>query len=87
MFANLAHYFEWCSLLEKQWRVRVRINPKTAKAERSLAVFHAKYPSHVVSLAQWRINRARRRQTTSGASSTGALGVDGAKDSTHGARR
>jgi hypothetical protein len=62
IFADLAHYFEWCRLIEKQWRARVRVNPKTAKAERSLAKFHASYPSHVVNLAQWRIERARRQR-------------------------
>lgn len=59
-FADLHHYFDWCLAIEKAWRARVRINPKTAKAERSLAAFHARYPDHAVNLAQWRINRARR---------------------------
>jgi hypothetical protein len=66
MFADIAHYFEWCRLVEKQWRARIRTNPKTAKAERSLAEFHASYPAHVVNLAQWRLNNARRRHLEAG---------------------
>lgn len=61
MFADIAHYFEWCRLLEKQWRARVARNPKSAKAERSLAEFHRQNPEHVINLAQWRIQRARRK--------------------------
>lgn len=60
-WVNNHHYFDWCSLMERIWRARVAKNPKTARAERSLAQFHAQHPEHVVNLAQWRINRARRR--------------------------
>lgn len=60
-FINNHHYFDWCALFERTWRARVAKNPKTAKAERSLAEFHKQNPGHVVNLAQWRLNRARRR--------------------------
>jgi hypothetical protein len=57
------HYFDFCTLMERVWRARVAKNPKTARAERSLAEFHRQYPEHVVNLAQWRLQRARRVAT------------------------
>jgi hypothetical protein len=59
-FIDNQHFFDWCQLFEGIWRARVKANPKTAQAERSLAKFHAQQPDHV-NLAQWRLNRARRR--------------------------
>jgi hypothetical protein len=60
-WVNNHHFFDWCALMERTWRARVARNPKTAKAERSLAEFHRRYPDNTVNLAQWRLNRARRR--------------------------
>jgi hypothetical protein len=71
-FINNHHYFDWCALIENIWRSRVAKNPKTAKANKSVAEFHRLNPDHVVNLAQWRINRARR-QAACRASSAAAL--------------
>jgi hypothetical protein len=60
-WVNNHHYFDWCALMERIWRARIAKNPKSARAERSLSEFHRQYPDHVVNLAQWRINRERRR--------------------------
>jgi hypothetical protein len=57
-YANWDHYEESCSLVEKVWRARVRLNPTSRAAEKSLAKFHAQ--SNVVNLAKQRISRARR---------------------------
>lgn len=62
MFADLSHYFDWCSLIEKRWRARVNVNPKTTQVNKKLREWHAKNPdTSGVNLAQWRINRARKQ--------------------------
>lgn len=55
------HYFDWCKLLDGAWRARIAMSPKGKRAEESVAKFHAQNPGAVVNLAQWRLNRARRR--------------------------
>lgn len=60
-FIDNHHFFDWCKLLDGAWRARIAMSPKGKRAEESLAKFHAQNPSPVVNLAQWRINRARRR--------------------------
>jgi hypothetical protein len=59
-FVDNHHYFNWCALLERLWRSRVAKNPKTQRAEESLAKFHAQHPDNVVSLAKLRIARGLR---------------------------
>lgn len=54
--------FRFESWYEKLWRARVRKNPKEARAQRSLAEFHAAHPDHVVSLAEYRRRRANLAQ-------------------------
>jgi hypothetical protein len=63
-FVDNHHFFNWCSLIEKMWRTRVAKNPKTQRAEESLAKFHAKYPSNVVNLTTLRIARGLRDRRT-----------------------
>jgi hypothetical protein len=61
MFANLHHYFDWCALVEKQWRAKVNINPKTNKVNNKLREWHRKNPDgQVVNLAQRRIQRGQK---------------------------
>lgn len=66
MSFTLEQFFRQCALLERQWRARVQINPKTNKVNLKLDAWHRAHPDRV-SVAAWRIDRARRRQTTSGA--------------------
>lgn len=60
-FIDNHHFFDFCKLLDGVWRARIAMSPKGKRAEESLAKFHAQNPAPVVNLAQWRMNRARRR--------------------------
>jgi hypothetical protein len=60
MMPFIPEQFRFDALIERIWRARVRKNPKEAKAQRSLAAFHKKYPT-VISLAEYRRNRERSK--------------------------
>lgn len=63
-FADPAHYFDWCAIQEKTWRVRVSRNPKAKAVAAKLAEWHRKNPDHnIVNMAERRIARARRALT------------------------
>jgi hypothetical protein len=64
-FADLHHYFDWCSLTEKRWAAAVQANPKTKDVNEKLERWYAANPDPVViNLAQRRIERARREAAT-----------------------
>jgi hypothetical protein len=64
-FADLHHYFDWCSLIEKRWQQSVQANAKTKDVNEKLERWHAANPDPVViNLAQRRLERARRQATT-----------------------
>lgn len=60
-FASIEHYFDWCALNVRFWADRVKRNRKTAMVNQKLAVWHRENPD-TVSVAAWRMERARRRQ-------------------------
>lgn len=62
-FIDFQHYFDFCAVIEKRWRARMSMRPKVRAVNQKLAAWHAKNPSNgpVVSLAKWRLDRARRQ--------------------------
>lgn len=62
-FANVEHYFSWCSLQERYFTDRVNRNPKTARVNSKLEAWHRDNPDvRVVNLATLRIQRALRKK-------------------------
>lgn len=65
MFADMSHYFDWCSIVEKRWRLAVNRSAKTVEVNRKLELWHRKNeasaPAPPVNLAKRRIERARKR--------------------------
>lgn len=60
LFVDVEHYFQWCDLQEKQWRERVARNPKAQAVNRKLEQWRREHPV-VISLAEWRLERVRRK--------------------------
>jgi hypothetical protein len=88
-FADIAHFFEWCRLTEKQWRARIASSAKGKRAADSLARWHAENPDEpalpaetlgritkerrVISLAAVRTERARRQAAMARTRTTGVV--------------
>lgn len=62
LYADVEHYFCSVELQVKQWTDRVNRNRKTEAVNRKLAAWHQENPDRaVVNLAEWRLERIRRK--------------------------